>query len=158
MRSDGLKLETFRQRPHSALPERLDAIVLPGVPRVATPDVTEDPYPGTTIDVIKILRAEGVKVDYADPERPRVTVELKAAEIWLPIVVFTSEALANGLGGVLTAAFLEIVGKARARRARLHARVGRMRGNDVEVEWLDVDGPADAALEAIDRFLAAGDD
>jgi hypothetical protein len=76
----------------------------------------------------------------------------------MPIVVFTSDALANGLGGVLTAAFLEIVGKARAGRTRMHARVGRMRSDDIEVEWLDVDGPADAALEAIDRFLAARDD
>lgn len=157
MTSDELAVEESRERRERPLPAGLDAVVFPGVPRVDTPDVDEDPYPSATIDVIKILRSEGVKVDYADPSRPRVTVDLKAAEVWLPIVVFTSEALANGLGGVLTAAFLEMVGKARAGKTRLHARVGRIRSDDLEIAWLDVDGPADAALEAIDRFFGDGD-
>jgi hypothetical protein len=158
MNTEHLRVETSRERLEKLAPEGLDAIVLPGVPGVDTPGVDEDPYPASTIDVIKILRAEGIQVDYAQPTRPRVSVDLKAAEVWMPIVVFTSEALANGLGGVLTAAFLEIVGKARAGRTRMHARVGRMRSDDIGVEWLDVDGPAEAALEAIERFLAADDD
>lgn len=157
MSSDELTVETSRERRETPLPEGLDAVVFPGVPRLRTPAVDEDPYPTATIDVIKILRSEGVKVDYVDPARPRVTVDLKAAEVWLPIVVFTSEALANGLGGVLTAACLELVGKARGGKTRLHARVGRMRTEDVEIEWLDVDGSADAALEAIERFFDRDD-
>lgn len=157
MSNDELTVETSRERRETPLAEGLDAVIFPGVPRVLTPDVDDDPYPTATIDVIKILRSEGVKVDYVDPARPRVTVDLRAAEIWLPIVVFTSEALANGLGGVLTAAFLELVGKARSHKTRLHARVGRMRINDVEIEWLDVDGPADAALEAIEQFFDRND-
>jgi hypothetical protein len=158
MSDNELTVETSSEGRERPLPAGLDAVVFPGVPRVATPDVDEDPYPSSTIDVIKILRSEGVRVDYADPERPRVSVDLKAAEVWLPIVVFTSEALANGLGGVLTAAFLEMVGRARAGKTRLHARVGRIRSDDLEIEWLDVDGPADAALEAIERFFGDRDD
>jgi hypothetical protein len=158
MSEDKLTVQESRERRERALPAELDAVVFPGVPRVGTPGVDEDPYPTLTIDVVKILRSEGVRVDYVDPERPRVTVDLKAAEVWLPIVVFTSEALANGLGGVLTTAFLEMVGKARAGKTRLHARVGRIRSDELEITWLDVDGPADAALEAIERFFGDRDD
>jgi hypothetical protein len=157
MNNEELIFETSTEHREAPLPAGLDAIVFPGVPRVDTPEVDEDPYPTATIDVIKILRSEGVTVDYVDPARPRITVDLKAAEVWLPIVAFTSEALASGLGGVLTAAFLEMIGKARVGKTRLHARVGRTRTDDVEIEWLDVDGPADAALEAIERFLDRDD-
>ena len=124
MRNRELTVETSKERREIPLPAGLDAVVFPGVPRVRTPDVDEDPYPTATTDVIKILRSEGVKVDYVDPTRQRVTVDLKAAEVWLPIVVFSSEALANGLGGILTAAFLEMVGKARARDPHPRASVG----------------------------------
>lgn len=132
----------------------LDIVLIPGVPHAPPIDVEEDIYPTTTVDIVKILRSEGVRIDYADASAPRKTLDLKSTEVWLPIVVFTSEVAAHGLGGLLTHAILELLG--RKPRSHIHARIGRVHSDQHDVEWLDVDGPADAATTLIERFLKNG--
>jgi hypothetical protein len=135
-----------------------NGLLLPGVPGVATPEVDEDVYPDGTIDLVKILRGENVELVYADPTRPRVALDLKAAEFWVPITVFAGQVLSGGLGGVVTQALLELVGRNRAAKTVLHAQIGRAREGDREVTWLNVHGPADEAIAAIGRFLDHDDD
>jgi hypothetical protein len=131
-----------------------DAVILPGVPSTREPERDEAIYPSSAPDVRKLLLDGGVQVVWAD-DRQRGYLDLKAAEHWLPVVVFFQDALANGLGGVLTAAFLEYIGGARAAaRSRLHLKVGRARDeHGAEVEWLEADGDAKSCLEALERFL-----
>lgn len=131
-----------------------DAVLLPGVPSANVPPRAEAIYPASAPDVRKMLLEAGVEAVWAD-ERPRGYLDLKAAEDWLPIIVFFQDALAGGLGGVLTAVFLEYIGGARAAaRSRLHIKVGRVRHEDgTEVEWFEADGDAASSLEALERFL-----
>lgn len=130
-----------------------DAVLVPGVPSARVPERDEAIYPASAPDIRKILVEAGFDATWAD-EQPRGYLDLKAAEVWLPIIVFLNNALANGLGGVLTAAFLQYVGGARAGATRLHVKVGRVRQDDgTEVDWLEADGDAASTLEAVERFL-----
>jgi hypothetical protein len=131
---------------------RADAILVPGVPSAAVPEREEAVYPSSAPDIRKLLLEGGVDAVWLD-DRPRGYLDLKAAEDWLPILVFTQDALANGLGGVLTAAFLHYVDRARTARTKLHLKVGRIRRKDEEIEWLEADGDADGVLEALGKFL-----
>lgn len=81
-----------------------EAVIVPGVPSARVPEREQAIYPASAPDIRKMLLDAGVNVAWAD-ERSRAYLDLKANEQWLPVIVFMQEALANGLGGVLTAAF-----------------------------------------------------
>lgn len=130
------------------------AIVVPGVPFVGGRDeLPKTLYPSDTLDVLKIMRAEGAEIDYAEREGDHAALELRSIDFWVPIVIFTSEALANGLGGLFTEAVLELLGRARSKGVKLYAKVGREEREDRVVEWLEVTGPKDGVIEALKEFL-----
>jgi len=135
-----------------------DAVVIPGVPGVHLPPDAPDTYPSLTIDLIKILRGAGLTIDYAEPDSEKAWAELLGAEVWVPIIVFAQQAIAAGVGGVLTAAVLELVGKVRASRSKLHVKIGRLISRNETVAWLEATGTVDDVLKAVKTFLEASDE
>ena len=77
------------------LPERASSgfVVLPGVPNM--PGLTVDegvtPFPDTTTDFVKVLRARGADIRYSLPREERRYVGHKAFELWLPILECTRD-------------------------------------------------------------------
>jgi hypothetical protein len=133
----------------------MGAVVVPGLPFFARDDdnLPEEFYPPDTLDMLKIMRAEGAEIDYAEAEGDHAALELMSFDFWVPIVVFASAALANGVGGLFTEAVLELFGRARAKGMKLYAKVGREEREDRVVEWLELAGPEDAVIEALREFL-----
>lgn len=132
------------------LPEGLDALVLPGMPGRPSPGGVESPYPDLTTDIVKLLREQGLSVDYAQAREQRQTVTLKAAEFWVPILVFTADAAANGAGALLAQSIMALLGKAQSRRQLLHVRCGYQ--TDKETRWFQGDGPPDDVLKALRQW------
>jgi len=131
-------------------PERLDVLVLPGIPgkdvKVGTGEL---PYPTTTTDVIKVLRERGLKIDYHTPDAKRVGVGYKAADWWGPIMVITQ----STVGSLIADAIWELIGAARAKNSMIHLKVGKATKGGTTVEWFEADGPAGEVVEAMRHFF-----
>lgn len=65
----------------------------PGKPNYSTPD--GHPYPSSASNVVKLLRQEGMQVEYAHEKSERRVVSLNALEVWLPILSFVGDVGAN---------------------------------------------------------------
>jgi hypothetical protein len=131
----------------------LDGVVVPGVPDVRDEVDGVPVYPTMALDVLKIMREQGAQVDYVEPDGEHPVLDLKAAEYWAPVAVFTLDALANGVGGLFTAAVLEVIGRTRAAATTLHVKVGRFRRGKTSVEWMKASGPADEVIDALEVFF-----
>jgi hypothetical protein len=136
-------------------PEGLDVLVLPGIPgkdvKVGTGEL---PYPTTTTDVIKVIRERGLKIDYHTPDAKHVWVGYKAGDWWGPIMV-----IAEGtVGSLIAAAIWELVGAARAKKLRIHLKVGKATKGGTTVKWFEAHGPAGEVVEAMRQFFHDGDD
>jgi hypothetical protein len=139
------------------LPEGVDVLVLPGIPgNIDRFDDGRGAYPGTTADVVKLLRAEGLTTDYAEPRADRADYALKAADVWLPILAFTADALSNGAGDLLAGAVRALLGHRGSKSAVIHLRVGRSQGQSVD--WFEADGPAEGVIESFRLWVESGDD
>ena len=149
------KVEIARQAITDAIPAHssdADILLVPGLPDYSVPDRDEALYPPSAVDLVKIAREAGVSIDFAD-DGNRAYVGLKAAEIWMPIVVFLNNATAAGLGVVIGDWFRTLIGGAREGETRLHVKVGKQDADGETVEWLTAHGDADDVLEALTRFL-----
>jgi hypothetical protein len=134
-------------------PDEVDAIVLPGIPGVEAPFAKEDLYPSESIELIKILRESGLRVQYLDPRRQRAEVAYRGyADYITPILIFTQDALANGAGDLLAAAIRERTSSFRSSERKARMKVGKVESPDLTVKWLEWDGPADEAIKALDEF------
>jgi hypothetical protein len=116
---------------------------LPGLGYEALDDGTAG-YPSTSEDFIKLLRERGVAADFDRPLTERSEVTHKAADIWLPVL----EVVRDLSIGVLGSSIVALVADA---SSRVHAKVGRIRNG--QTEWLEISGPRDDVIEAIDDFL-----
>lgn len=78
-------------------------MILPGVPGMESLRVDGDhvPYPDSTPDMAKVLREMGFDVRFTEPREARRYVGHKAWEIWLPVLVVTSEVLLALGSGIL---------------------------------------------------------
>lgn len=87
--------------PHSS-----SVAVLPGVPnmRGLTVDDGIVPFPDTTVDFVKVLRARGLKVEFTVARDDRRYVGHKAFELWLPILEFSRDLFIAIGGGLLVEA------------------------------------------------------
>jgi len=134
-------------------PDGADAIVLPGIPGVEPPSAKEDIYPSETIDLMKILREGGLRVEYLDPERERAEVAYRGyADYITPVLIFTQDALANGAGDLLAAAIRERASSFRRSERKARMKVGKIKSPNLTVKWLDWEGPADEAVKALNKF------
>ena len=121
---------------------------MPGLPDYAVPVRDEALYPPSATDLMKLARAAGVAVEYAD-DGERAYVGLKAAEVWMPIIVFMNNAMAAGLGVVIGDWFRELLGTVRDGRLRLHVKVGKEEADGKTVEWMTAHGEAEEVLASI---------
>jgi hypothetical protein len=131
-------------------PDAADVIVLPGIPGVEPPSAKEDIYPSDAIDLMKILREGGLRVEYLNPERERAEVAYRGyADYITPVLIFTQDALANGAGDLLAAAIRERASSFRRSDRKARMKVGKIESPDLTVKWLDWEGPADEAIVSI---------
>jgi len=142
-----------------AWPEGVSALVVPGAPgkEVAIPD-GRVPFPTETADIVKMLREGGLDVAFAVPREERAEVSFNAAEFWAPILIFTSDALANGAGELLADAIRQRIGLDRIGRALLHVKIGRLKTETVELTWFETHGEGEDVLRAVELFLTPNDD
>jgi hypothetical protein len=66
---------------------------LPDRPDYSVPN--GHPYPLLTSDIVKLLRQQGLEVDYEHQPADRIAVSLNALELWLPILNFVGDVGAN---------------------------------------------------------------
>lgn len=131
-------------------PQDADVLVLPGVPgRNGQLGTEEEVYPSVTSDVVKLLAEKGLQVRYAASGARRALVAYKSADIWFPILVFTQQALANGVGQIIASIVLELIGATQPSRAKLHVKLGKLEHDRTSVKWFEADGPADDVIAAI---------
>ena len=134
-----------------------EVVVLPGLPGWKQPDDdrVQNPYPAPTLDVVKILRSNGLTVEHALEPSERQEISLNAAECWIPVLVFAKDIGLDTCVQLLVHAIRRIVGALQLPRTKLHVRFGRQRP-DGTVEYFEGDGDGDKVLEAI-RCLGGGE-
>ena len=133
-------------------PASVDVLVMPGVP--GKRDRVEDgrgAYPSTAADVMKLLREEGVRVDYAESDDRRAELTYHGAEIWLPVLLWTSDSLANGAGSLFAHVIIQFLGEKEAERSVLHVKCGRQSGAG-DKQWFEAHGPGKDVLKALREF------
>ena len=139
-----------------AWPDGADVVVVPGLPGRRWPDGDEVTYPVDAVDFVKLAREAGLSPTYARADRPSY-VDLKAAEHWLPVFVVAEEAVAAGAGTIIADVIKRLIRWPTTRRTLLHVRLGRVKTDDAEVEFLEAAGDAEDVLEAVERFLGRHD-
>lgn len=136
----------------------LDVVILPGIPETGIERLEDGrwAYPGTAPDASKLLREHGLNVGWAHPKDQRATVEHKALEIWLPVLLFLRDAVASGAGEVVASLVLGLAGsKQAAEDARLHVEFKVKRGDGVKT--FKASGRGRDVLKAMKRFDAHDD-
>lgn len=134
---------------------RLAVELRPGIPGLRVdPGATE--YPALTNDFAAIVRDLGAEVHFAVGESERQTADLRAGEIWLP-VLHVSEAVGVGAVGSLVAeAITRLIHRVRQRdRARhpdgdldVHVLIGRVPDGG-EIKWIELHGDATKVVESL---------
>jgi hypothetical protein len=130
-------------------PGRADVVVLPGIP--GKREHLEDgrgAYPTTTVDVMKLLEEQGLRVSHAEPEERRAELTYHAADVWLPVLLWTSDALANGAGSLFAHVIIQLLGQRQAERSVLHVKCGRQGDS----RWFEAHGPGRDVLKALREF------
>jgi hypothetical protein len=127
-------------------------LICAGVP--GKPELTVEhgkPYPSTTTDVAKLLAEQGFDVAFEDERDQRSYTSFYAAEVWLPVLQFGEQVLNNGLGTVLGALLLGLVGDKKPKNTILHVefRVERHKGSK---NTFKASGKADDVLKAMETF------
>ena len=138
-----------------------DVVIIPGIPGWSYPadeDKLQSPYPTTTIDMAKILRSEGLTVEHALPRGERQEISLKAAEYWLPVLVFseavnTTDDLPLAVD-LLIGAITKLLGALLLRRPRLNVRFGQGQP-DGTVDFFEAHGDADSVFTAMRTYEEA---
>lgn len=133
-----------------------DVVVLPGFPgrRQPADKRVQNPYPDTTLHMVKILRSNDRTVEHVVERSERQEISLNAEECWVPILVFANELGMETCVNLLVHAIRQIVGKLQLPRKMLHVRFGRQRP-DGTIEFFEGHGDGDKVLEAI-RCLGEG--
>jgi hypothetical protein len=139
-----------------AWPPGAEVVVVPGLPGRRWKDGDEVAYPVDAVDFVKLTRESGLSPAFARSDQQSY-VDLKAGEHWLPVFVVAEEALAAGAGTLLADVIRKLIRWPPTRRTLLHVRVGRVRTEDAEVEFLEAAGDAGDVLEAMERFLERDD-
>lgn len=126
-----------------------EVVVLPGLPGWFPNDnQIRHPFPNTTTDVVKVLRGQGLSVEHVVAREGRQIIALKAAEYWLPILVFSYEVAVNVSAELLAGVITQLFGAVQLRRDRLHVRYGH-RLPDGTVSYFEAHGPGDEVVKAI---------
>lgn len=123
---------------------------VPGLGKV-TPDAEHEPYPTSTIDVVKILREKGYDVSFDLEEEDRQYAGHFAADVWLPILEIAGSLLLGIAGNLMSQIIIDYIGEAEARRSVLHVEYIITRA-DGSSETFRADGTGEHVLRALDEF------
>jgi hypothetical protein len=130
----------------------IGVLVLPGIPgNRERLDDGRGAYPDTTVDVVKLLREQGLSVDYVEAADRRAELTYKADDVWLPVLLWTSDALANGAGSLFADVIIQLLGHHRAERKVLHVKF-KWRNADGSKGKFEVDGLGADVLKALREF------
>jgi predicted transcriptional regulator len=115
-------------------------------------------YPVSTSDVVKLLRQEGAIVEYEHEKGQRALLERRSVEIWLPILDFSMNVLANIPANIAATVIMNYVKKVRGRDLKdtlLHVEiiVRDKEGNEKQVRLDGAGHDVVAALEKVDSDL-----
>ena len=123
--------------------------MLPGIP--GKRERLEDgrgAYPSTTVDVMKLLEEQGLGVSHVESDERRAELTYHAADVWLPVLMWTSDALANGAGSLFAHVIIQLLGQQQAEQSVLHVKCGRQGDN----YWFEAHGPGRDVLKALRGF------
>ena len=153
MASRGGQSEQYTGELNGTWPDA-DIVVLPGFPDDSAQiemSLSETNYPSTATDVVKLLRAEGLSVEYAVKRSERQLVSKNAAEHWLPIVIAVSEFGANTLTSALASIIAEQIVAIFGGGSKLHVHCG-VKEADGSYRFIKASGPPEAVIEAMESF------
>ena len=134
---------------------------------VTGPETGEDIYPSGTGDFMKLIRERGATIDYVDPDAPRVTMSLYAAEYWVPILVLVRDVLVSVEGDLIVDAIREWIRGGRphdatakeseleaseSREPVLHIKIGAADLDAQTIEWFEASGSREDVLEGLRTF------
>ena len=131
-----------------------DIVVLPGIPGWAGPGANaevENPYPSSTSDFVKALRLEGFRVQYTVSRDDRSPVSINAADLWVPVLIFALQDMAQIPSEILTEAILRVFDRRMSEDSRLHVRF-MQKGADGSIHKFESDGRASDVLRAMRDF------
>lgn len=152
---EGLKPERTKEDAPGLMAEgqkQPDVLVLPGIPgKRERLDDGRGAYPSTAVDIMKLLREQRVTVDYTEPGDRRAELTYHAADVWLPVLLWTADALANGAGSLFAHAIIQLLGPRRAERSVLHVKCGRQT-REGDIRWFEAHGPGADVLKALREF------
>lgn len=127
--------------------------VVPGIPGTGVDhlETGEYAYPGTTTDIVKLLKERGFEVEYAVPRSERVDVEHNAADIWVPILQFLQVTEATAVGTIVAQMILDLFGRDFVKHSVLHVKFSRQKP-DGEMQEFEADGAGPDVIEAMRQF------
>lgn len=137
---------------HPEVPNGIDVLVLPGIPNAGIERLDDGrwAYTGTAVDVVKVLREQGLTVDWAHPKSERAAVEHKAMDVWLPVLLFVRDALASGAGEVMVTMITSLLGRDTAEKSTLHVSLIESRAGSART--FEASGSGADVLTAMKQF------
>ena len=129
-------------------------VIRAGIPGMQDPeDQNEHHYPAGTSDFVKLLREQDFTVLYEHDKSERTLVSHKAFDVWLPILDFTANVVANVPANIVSTLILNYFRamKQRPEDSTLHVKY-LMRDKKGTVVEFEANGPGADVLQAIERF------
>lgn len=132
----------------------LDAVIMPGIPGMSAAALGLDgsAFPSSTTDVMKILREQGLKVEFEARDGAHPLVSHKAADWWVPITVFIQTSTGTAAGNLLSQAIMSLIGHRRADSSVLHVKMGIVKEGGDKIEWFEGHGKGSDVLKALRIF------
>lgn len=131
-----------------------DILVVPGIPGWADTGAdrgVENPYPSSTSDFVKEFRLEGFRVQHTVSRGDRSPVSINAADLWVPVLIFALQDVAQVPSELLSTAILKVFGRWLSDDSRLHVRF-MQKGADGTIHEFKADGRASDVLRAMQVF------
>lgn len=133
---------------------KADIVVVPGIPGWAGSGAdhgVENPYPSSTSDFVKALRLEGFRVQYTVSRGDRSPVSINAADLWVPVLIFALQDVAQVPSEVLSATILNVFGRWISDDSRLHVHF-MQQGADGAIHEFESNGRSSDVLRAMRVF------
>ncbi|MEC3980418.1 hypothetical protein [Amycolatopsis sp. H20-H5] len=113
----------------------------------------EHRYPASASDFMKLLREQGFSVEYEHERAERTLVEFKAFDVWVPVLDFTLNVLANIPANIVATAIMNYFHAMRrdVKDSILHVEYS-MRKENGDVVKFKADGAGSDVVEAIKAF------
>ncbi|MEU0536171.1 hypothetical protein [Amycolatopsis tolypomycina] len=114
----------------------------------------EHRYPASTSDFVKLLREDGIQVEYEHEKSQWTLVEYKSFDVWVPILDLSLNVAANIPANIIATMIMNYVKKVLRRdvkNANLHVNVSIRKKNGTVAKF-EASGPGPEVLEALKVF------